>query len=132
MSSETLFQKIISGEIPSIALHEDDVCIVIMDKFPLVIGQTLIIPKIPIDYAFDLDDTTYTHCLLMAKKVTNAIDQALKPLRTCLVIEGFEIPHAHIKLYPVMEPKLQPTSGPEASFDELEIVAEKIRSALRF
>jgi histidine triad (HIT) family protein len=127
---KTIFERIIQGEIPSVKLYEDDVCIVILDAFPAVVGQTLVIPRVPTDYAFDLDDTTYEHILAVAKRVAKAIDQALTPLRTCLVIEGFEVPHAHIKLFPTTEPKLPTGGGPQASMEELEIVAEKIRRVL--
>lgn len=130
MAEETLFEKIIKGEIPSVKLYEDDVCIVIMDAFPIVEGQTLVIPKQAIDYAFDLDDATYAHILLVAKKITLAIDKALQPLRTCLVIEGFEVPHAHIKLYPTTKPKLVPSSGDKAELADLQKVAESIKAHL--
>lgn len=130
MAEETLFEKIIKGEIPSVKLYEDDVCIVIMDAFPIVEGQTLVIPKQAIDYAFDLDDATYAHILLVAKKITMAIDKALQPLRTCLVIEGFEVPHAHVKLYPTTQPKLVPSSGDKAEIADLQKVAESIKAHL--
>ena len=127
MSEDTIFTKIIKGEIPSVKLYEDEVCIAILDKFPNCEGQTLIIPKQQVDYAFDLDDQTYSHLLSVSKKITEALDQALKPLRTCLVIEGFEIPHAHIKLYPVKEAHLLVSGGKEWSNEDLEKVALKIR-----
>jgi diadenosine tetraphosphate (Ap4A) HIT family hydrolase len=127
---KTIFERIIQGEIPSVKLYEDDACIVILDAFPAVTGQTLVIPRVPTDYAFDLDDVTYQHILAISKRVAKAIDTALTPLRTCLVIEGFEVPHAHIKLFPVSEPELPSGGGPQASKEELEVVAEKIRRAL--
>jgi len=130
MAEETLFEKIIKGDLPSVQLYEDDICLAIMDAFPFVTGQSLIIPKQPVDYAFDLDDATYTHILAVAKKIAKATDKALSPLRTCLVIEGFEVPHAHVKLYPVTEPKLVPSSGDKADIADLEAVAAKIKAEL--
>jgi histidine triad (HIT) family protein len=127
---KTIFERIILGDIPSVKVYEDDICVVIMDKFPIVTGQMLVIPRQPIDYAFNMDDATYSHILMVSKKMVHAIDKALTPLRTCLVIEGFEVPHAHIKLYPVVEPHLVPSSGPEATIEELEVIAAKIRSKL--
>lgn len=127
---KTIFERIIRGEIPSVKVYEDEVCIVIMDAFPGVTGQTLVIPRQPISYVFDLDDATYQHLFAVAKRITKAIDQALTPLRTCLVVEGFEVPHAHIKLYPMHEPKLTLSAGPQATREELEVVASKIRATL--
>ena len=126
----TIFERIIRGELPSVKVYEDDTCIAIMDAFPSIPGQVLIIPKLAVDYAFALDDTTYQHLFGVAKKIAVAIDQALKPLRTCLVVEGFEVPHAHIKLYPTTAPKLILASGERATPEALEAIASKIRAAL--
>lgn len=42
---KTIFEKIIDKEIPAVFVYEDDKAVVLMDKFPAVSGQTLIIPK---------------------------------------------------------------------------------------
>lgn len=132
--SETIFSKIIRREIPAQFVHEDDVCVVIMDKFPSVKGQTLVIPKQEIDYIFDVDDATYQHIFKIAKQVAKASDLALKPTRTCLAVEGFEVPHVHIKIYPVTDtgkglgPYLK--SGEMVSDEELAQLAEAIKNSL--
>ena len=97
----SIFTKIINREIPAAFVYEDDVCVAIIDKFPETVGKTLIIPKKQVDYIFDLDDETYQHLFEIAKKVSKALDKTFKTERTCLLVEGFEIPHVHIKLYPV-------------------------------
>jgi histidine triad (HIT) family protein len=99
--SETIFTKIINREIPGHFIYEDDQCVAILDVFPAVTGQTLIIPKNPEPYAFALNDETYQHLFLVAKRIVAILDNELQTLRTCLVVEGFEVPHTHIKLYPV-------------------------------
>lgn len=126
MTNQTIFQKIINREIPAVKLYEDLNCVVIMDKFPSTEGQSLVISKRMTDYVFDLDDMTYAHMLLVAKRIVKATDKALTPYKTCLVIEGFQIPHAHIKIYPVTKPELNTKSGPEKTDDELEEVAKKL------
>lgn len=97
----TIFSKIIAREIPAQILYEDDCCIVIMDKFPIVEGQSLVILKREVDYLFDTTDDEYAHLLQVAKKVAKASDVALAVARTCLIVEGFEVPHVHVKLYPM-------------------------------
>lgn len=97
----TIFSKIIDREIPSNFVYEDDVCVVIMDKFPAIEGQTVVIPKMEVDYAYDLPDDVYSHIFAVAKKIAKASDKAFGAERTCLVVEGFEVPHVHIKLYPM-------------------------------
>jgi histidine triad (HIT) family protein len=97
----TIFTKIIGREIPGFFVYEDDVCVVLMDKFPAVTGQVVVVPKEPVAYAFDLPDETYLHICMIAKLTAKALDAVFQTERTCLVIEGFEVPHVHIKLYPM-------------------------------
>lgn len=130
MRMNTLFTKIINREIPAQFVYEDDTCVVIMDKFPVVPGQVLIIPKVEVDYFFNLDESTSEHLLSIMKKVTNALDLTYHTLRTCVVIEGFEVPHAHIKLYPLTTIGFNMHGGKEAPDESLREEAEKIKKAL--
>ncbi len=132
--SESIFTKIIKREIPAHVLYEDEHCIVILDKFPATKGQSLVIPKKETDYVFDLDEEIYTHIFNIAKKIARASDVALETVRTCLVVEGFEVPHVHIKLYP-MQSAEKPLGeilplGKEASDEELAIVATQLVAAI--
>lgn len=97
----TIFTKIIDREIPGHFVYEDEICVVLMDKFPAVPGQTLVIPKQEADYLFDLPSETYDHLFAITKKVAQASDKAFNTIRTCLVVEGFEVPHVHLRLYPM-------------------------------
>lgn len=99
--SDTIFTKIIAGEVPGHFVYQDDICVAILDVFPAVTGQTLVIPKQPEPYAFALDEATYQHIFMIAKKIATVLDTELATERTCLVVEGFEVPHTHIKLYPM-------------------------------
>ncbi len=126
----TLFEKIIAREIPAEIIYEDDICIAILDKFPVNEGQTLIIPKKAVDYAFDLDTETYQHLFAVAKKIALVLDKTFNTIRTCLLIEGLEIPHTHIKLYPLTEPHLEISGGSEMDDKKLAITAAKIKNAL--
>lgn len=132
--SDSIFSKIIRREVPGIFVYEDDICVVIMDKFPTVEGQTLVVPKIEIDYAFELDEETYSHLFKVAKRVALASDKALGADRTCLVVEGFEVPHTHIKLYPMLKGnKNLPAAlkgGQMAHDEKLTELAKKIKSEL--
>jgi len=129
----TIFSKIIAREIPAQFVYEDDVCVVVMDRFPAVQGQTLVISKQEINYIFDLPEEIYTHLFAVAKRVAKASDEAFATLRTCLALEGFEVPHVHIKLYPMItETNLgkinpHPKEKPDA---ELKADAELIKSKL--
>lgn len=123
-----IFDKIIAKEIPAQFVYEDDICVVVMDKFPVIQGQVLVIPKTCVDYFANLDDETYTHLLSVTKKVSKALDVTYNTLRTCVLIEGFEVPHMHIKLYPTIRREFHIHGGKEVDDTTLEIEAQKIRS----
>ncbi|MFT7506991.1 MAG: histidine triad (HIT) family protein [Acidimicrobiales bacterium] len=132
--STSIFTKIINREIPAHFIYEDEHCVVILDKFPAVRGQSLVIPKKHVDYAFDLDDDTYIHLFKAAKMIAKASDKALAAERTCLVVEGFDVPHVHIKIYPMQSTKKALGSimpeGNEATEEDLAIVATQLIAAI--
>lgn len=128
--SPSIFTRIIKREIPAKIIYEDGNVIVVPDKFPSMEGQTLVVPKQQVAYIFDLDDMTYHALMDAAKRIAQALDTAFGALRTCVVIEGFEVPHVHIRLYPCTTKELRLLPRHEASDAELKIVAEKIRATL--
>ena len=128
---DTLFSKILKGEIPGVMVWEDERVFVLMDKFPSTPGQTLIIPKEPIDYILDLPDELYVHLWQVAKKIGRASHAAFSPRRVCFIVEGFDVPHVHIRVYPVAEgAPLDSHRGLEASDEELMRHAESIKQHL--
>lgn len=125
-----IFDKIIAKEIAAQFVYEDDTCIVVMDKFPVVTGQILIIPRKCEDYIFNLDDEIYQHLFTITKKISIALDATYNTLRTCVAVEGFEVPHVHIKLFPLTTTWFDPHGGKEASDEVLQAEADKIKSFL--
>lgn len=127
---DSIFTKIIKRELPAEIIYEDDLVIVILNRFPTIEGETLVITKEQVPYIFDLSEETYAHVFRVAKRIARALDLAFSPLRTCVLVEGFEVPHVHVRLYPVTTPPLSIASGPMATDEELKAVGEKIRAAL--
>lgn len=127
----SIFSRIAAGEIPSHKIWEDDRFFAFLDIHPIQPGHTLLITKQEIDSPFELDDKTYADFLLAAKRLVPAIQRAMGSKKVGLVIEGLEVPHAHIKLIPISEPRdLAQSNARDASQEELAAVAEKIRNEL--
>ncbi|MGL5894852.1 MAG: HIT family protein [Bacteroidales bacterium] len=97
----TIFSRIIAGEIPCYKILEDDKFIAFLDINPLKKGHTLIVPKIEVDYIFDLDNSILSDMLLFSKKVAKAIEKTVVCKRVGLAVIGLEVPHAHIHLIPI-------------------------------
>lgn len=97
----SIFTKIINGEIPCYKIAEDEYHFAFLDINPISEGHTLIVPKKEVDYIFELDDEVLAGLNLFAKKIALAIDDALGTIRTGVIVEGLEVPHAHIHLVPI-------------------------------
>lgn len=54
--SETIFHKIVAGEIPCHKVYEDEHVLAFLDVFPLSRGHTLVIPKVHAETLDQLDD----------------------------------------------------------------------------
>ena len=115
MMSDSIFTKIIKGEIPCYKIAEDDRFIAFLDVFPIKKGHTLVVPKVQIDYVFDLDDSLLSDLMIFAKKVAQKMQRAISCERIGIAVIGLEVPHAHIHLVPLdtagdidfSQPKLQ-------------------------
>ncbi len=97
----TIFTKIINGEVPAYKVAEDEHYLAFLDINPLRRGHTLVIPKVEVDYLFDLDDSVYTGLHLFAKKVARAVESVVPCTRIGVAVIGLEVPHAHIHLCPM-------------------------------
>jgi histidine triad (HIT) family protein len=128
----TIFSKIITGEIPSYKIAEDENYFAFLDINPLKKGHTLVVPKVEVDYLFDLDDQTMGDMLIFAKKVAHAIDRTIECKRVGVVVLGMEVPHAHIHLIPLNKETDASFTQPKLklSEEEFETIAEKIRKAV--
>ena len=97
----SIFSKIISGEIPSYKIHEDESFLAFLDINPNALGHTLCIPKKETDQIFDLDDETLSELIIFSKKVANAIKKAVVCERVGMSVIGLEVPHVHVHLIPI-------------------------------
>jgi Diadenosine tetraphosphate (Ap4A) hydrolase and other HIT family hydrolases len=97
----TIFSKIVNGEIPCYKIAENDEFFAFLDINPLAKGHTLVIPKIEVDYIFDLDDTLLGRMMAFAKTVAKAQERAIPCKRVGMTVIGLEVPHAHIHLIPI-------------------------------
>lgn len=128
----TIFSKIIEGEIPCHKIAEDDNYLAFLDINPLNEGHTLVIPKNPTDYIFDIEDEEYSGLWRFAKKVSHALGKAIPCKRVGVAVIGLEVAHAHIHLIPINNASDIDFSRPKLKFsqEEFSSIAEKIKSRL--
>ncbi len=70
--SETIFGKILTGEIPSFKVYEDDYVYAFLDISQVTKGHTLLIPKKASANIFETDEETMKHIGAALPKVANA------------------------------------------------------------
>ncbi len=97
---DSIFTRIIKGEIPCEKVYEDDTVVAMLDIHPIQPGHILVIPKVQLSHFDDLDDETYAQVFAVVKKAAKRIKEVLNPGRVCLRIEGFDVPHVHVHVYP--------------------------------
>lgn len=144
----TIFNQIISGEMKSWPVWEDDEFLAFLTPFPNTPGFTVVIPKQnPGDYVFALDDEQYQRFMIAVKAVANLLEKAFGTPRVALVFEGTGVAHVHAKLIPlhgdlasetgVWSPHqefheryqgwLTTAEGPKMSDEQLDEIQAKIR-----
>ncbi len=70
--SETIFHKILRGEIPSAKIYEDDYIYAFMDAFPQSKGHALIIAKDGAADLFDMPEESLAHVIRFSKRLARA------------------------------------------------------------
>lgn len=128
----TIFSRIIRGEIPCHKIAEDDKYFAFLDIMPLAPGHVLVVPKIEVDYIFDMEDDLLAGILPFAKRIALAMEQAISCERIGISVIGLEVPHAHVHLLPLRTMDDINFSRPKMkmSQEELGVIAERIKSFL--
>jgi histidine triad (HIT) family protein len=94
--ADSIFTRIIKGELPADKVYEDDKTIVIIPLYPATKAHVLVIPKLQVDQFMDLDDEYYRATWDTVKKVALRIREVAAPIRVGIKVEGTEVPHVHV------------------------------------
>ena len=124
----TIFSKIIAGEIPSYKVAEDENYYAFLDINPLAKCHTLVVPKVEVDYIFDLEDETLAGMVKFAKRVAHKIKEHTRCVKVAMVVLGLEVPHAHIHLIPMNSEKDVDFTAPKLKLapEEFAEIASKL------
>lgn len=118
----TIFESIISGEIPCHKVWEDDHHLAFLDINPRVPGHTLVIPKKPWDEVFAMPVEEYDALWSAARVVAERLQDRTGCQRVVVVVLGYEVPHVHIHLMPTNQ--LEDFPFPPVDRDALARLAE--------
>lgn len=134
-----LFCKIISGEIPSYRVYEDDAVYAFLDIYPASEGHTLVAPKKHFDSFTDMGAEDVAALFEASRKITLAVEKAFSANGTNVGINngetaGQEVHHVHVHVIPRKKGDggrgIKSIVWTEPDTTNLKGVAEKIRKAL--
>ncbi len=126
----SIFSKIIAGEIPCHKVAENDQFLAFLDIMPLKEGHVLVIPKVEVDFIFDMEDDLLGEMMVFAKKVAQQMKRALPCKKIGVTVIGLEVPHAHIHLIPIDSVTDMDFSKPKLKLEpaQLEEIAQLIKA----
>lgn len=127
---DSIFTKIIKGEIPCHKIYEDDKVIAFLDVHPLAEGHTLVVPKQQVDHLWDLEESDYVYLWSVVKKLGVHLKNMIGSPRVGIVVEGFGVPHTHVHLVPIYKGedlKKHQDLDSDPDHTRLAEVAEKLR-----
>lgn len=127
--SDTIFTKIINGEIPSYKVYEDDLVYAFLDIHPKTDGHTLVIPKRQVEFVWDMNDDEYLAVMKAAKQIALKLRQVFGYQYVGELVFGMDVPHAHVHVYGFNVPEeARRIPDPDAPIDnnKLEENAKKL------
>jgi histidine triad (HIT) family protein len=127
---DSIFTKIIKGEIPSYKVYEDEFTYAFLDINPLTEGHTLIVPKKQVEFIWDLEPVDYQTLMTTVQKVGAHLRKVLDAPYVGVEVIGIDVPHAHVHVVPFTTAKelhrSEPTSD-EPDHAALEKTLEKVK-----
>jgi len=127
--ADSIFTKIIKGEIPCHKVYEDDKTFAFLDIRPKTPGHTLVIPKKQVEFVWDLEDEDYQALMTAVKKVARRLREVLGAPYVGELVFGMDVPHAHIHVYPFEtadQARRVPSQADEPDHDALAAIAKKL------
>lgn len=98
---DTIFSKIVRGEIPCHKVYEDDATLAFLDIYPVHEGHVLVIPKAhATQFVWELDAATYQAVMETARKIALRLKATLPYAFIHGAVVGVDVPYAHVHLIP--------------------------------
>ena len=95
----TLFERIMSGEIPSDQIYQDEVCVAFRDIHPQAPTHVLVVPRKPVrSLDDDLDAALAGHLLVVANTIAQQeqLSNGYRLVINCGKDGGQSVDHLHI------------------------------------
>ncbi|HYD82064.1 MAG TPA: HIT family protein [Paucimonas sp.] len=103
--SETIFTRIIRGELPCAKVYEDEHVFAFMDAGQVNPGHVIVASKQPYETLLDADEETAAALMRAAARISRAIERAFQPdgftiLQANKAAGWQTVPHLHLHVLP--------------------------------
>lgn len=130
----TVFSKVIHGDLPGRFVYRSSDVVAFLSIEPLTYGHVLVVPVEEVDKWTAMAPELWARVNAVAYEIGNAVIEAFDVPRAGNVIAGFEVPHAHIHVFPARSMDdfnfanvIPADQTDESAMDE---AAQKLRAAL--
>lgn len=127
---DSIFTKIIKGELPCHKIYEDDTTLAFLDIHPTVDGHALVISKNQVEFIWDLPDEDYQAVMATVKKVGYRLREVMGTKYVGVMVVGTDVPHVHVQILPFNEThemkRTQESATAEPDHEKLAAIAEKL------
>ncbi len=101
----TIFEKLLSGELPCAKVYEDDLVFAFMDAGQVNDGHVIVASKKPYETIFDIDEETTQRLFLVAKRIAHVVQDVFKAEGITLLQANKDagwqsVPHIHVHVLP--------------------------------
>lgn len=128
---DSIFTKIIKGEIPCHKIYEDEKTFAFLDIYPSAPGHMLVVPKVQVEFLWDLSDEEYAAVMATTRKLARHAKEVLGVKYVGVKVIGTDVPHAHVHLIPFNSARDEYYAPQRAEIEpdheELAQIAEKLR-----
>ena len=100
---DSIFTKIIKGEIPCHKVYEDDKTLAFLDIHPVAEGHVLVVSKVQVEFIWDLEPDDYQAVMATVQKVGRRLREVIGKPYVGEVVVGTDVPHAHVHVVPFTE-----------------------------
>ncbi len=134
---KNIFARILSGDIPSAKVYEDERILSFMDAFPQTRGHTLVIPKVAACNLFDIPAADLQNLIVQTQTIGRAVRDALTPDGIRIMqfngeAAGQTVFHIHFHILPVWDDQAERphAAGKMTDINELNALAAQIKAKL--
>ena len=131
---ETVFSKIIAGEIPCAKVYEDDLTFAFMDAGQVNPGHVIVATRAAKETILELDDAEAAALFVAAARIARAVQRAFEPEGITILqankAAGWQtVPHVHLHVLPRRKGDGVDLTWPRKNppLEELKALAAKIR-----